>query len=208
MNKTVKILLSILIIIVVAVAAYFITYSVTTYFLDKQNVQEQHNIAEYTVGDQKIHTMICEINNEFELEVPDTFAKMDEETLEAKYPLESRPGLVYTNDEANINVAISITTNEMTDDQIEQYLEVYRGLFGESETIDLIRCETVEQNGMKTGRVEMITPAVDTNIYNNMCFFQIDNKQVIVSFNCKESQMEDWKYMSNVIINSIKLMEN
>lgn len=208
MNKTVKILLSILIIIVVAVAAYFITYSVTTYFLDKQNVQEQHNIAEYTVGDQKIHTMICEINNEFELEVPDTFTKMDEETLEAKYPLESRPGLVYTNDEANINVAISITTNEMTDDQIEQYLEVYRGLFGESETIDLIRCETVEQNGMKTGRVEMITPAVDTNIYNNMCFFQIDNKQVIVSFNCKESQMEDWKYMSNVIINSIKLMEN
>ncbi len=208
MNKTVKILLSILIIIVVAVAAYFITYSVTTYFLDKQNVQEQHNIAEYTVGDQKIHTMICEINNEFELEVPDTFTKMDEETLEAKYPLESRPGLVYTNDEANINVAISITTNEMTDDQIEQYLEVYRGLFGESETIDLIRCETVEQNGMKTGRVEMITPAVDTNIYNNMCFFQIDNKQVIVSFNCKESQMEDWKDMSNVIINSIKLMEN
>ena len=208
MNKTVKILLSILIIIVVAVAAYFITYSVTTYFLDKQNVQEQHNIAEYTVGDQKIHTMICEINNEFELEVPDTFTKMDEETLETKYPLESRPGLVYTNDEANINVAISITTNEMTDDQIEQYLEVYRGLFGESETIDLIRCETVEQNGMKTGRVEMITPAVDTNIYNNMCFFQIDNKQVIVSFNCKESQMEDWKYMSNVIINSIKLMEN
>lgn len=208
MNKTVKILLGILIIIVVAVAAYFITYSVTTYFLDKQNVQEQHNIAEYTVGDQKIHTMICEINNEFELEVPDTFTKMDEETLEAKYPLESRPGLVYTNDEANINVAISITTNEMTDDQIEQYLEVYRGLFGESETIDLIRCETVEQNGMKTGRVEMITPAVDTNIYNNMCFFQIDNKQVIVSFNCKESQMEDWKDMSNVIINSIKLMEN
>lgn len=208
MNKTVKILLSILIIIVVAVAAYFITYSVTTYFLDKQNVQEQHNIAEYTVGDQKIHTMICEINNEFELEVPDTFTKMDEETLETKYPLESRPGLVYTNDEANINVAISITTNEMTDDQIEQYLEVYRGLFGESETIDLIRCETVEQNGMKTGRVEMITPAVDTNIYNNMCFFQIDNKQVIVSFNCKESQMEDWKDMSNVIINSIKLMEN
>lgn len=208
MNKTVKILLSILIIIVVAVAAYFITYSVTTYFLDKQNVQEQHNIVEYTVGDQKIHTMICEINNEFELEVPDTFTKMDEETLETKYPLESRPGLVYTNDEANINVAISITTNEMTDDQIEQYLEVYRGLFGESETIDLIRCETVEQNGMKTGRVEMITPAVDTNIYNNMCFFQIDNKQVIVSFNCKESQMEDWKYMSNVIINSIKLMEN
>lgn len=208
MNKTVKILLGILIIIVVAVASYFITYSVTTYFLDKQNVQEQHNIAEYTVGDQKIHTMICEINNEFELEVPDTFTKMDEETLEAKYPLESRPGLVYTNDEANINVAISITTNEMTDDQIEQYLEVYRGLFGESETIDLIRCETVEQNGMKTGRVEMITPAVDTNIYNNMCFFQIDNKQVIVSFNCKESQMEDWKDMSNVIINSIKLMEN
>ena len=208
MNKTVKILLGILIIIVVAVASYFITYSVTTYFLDKQNVQEQHNIAEYTVGDQKIHTMICEINNEFELEVPDTFTKMDEETLETKYPLESRPGLVYTNDEANINVAISITTNEMTDDQIEQYLEVYRGLFGESETIDLIRCETVEQNGMKTGRVEMITPAVDTNIYNNMCFFQIDNKQVIVSFNCKESQMEDWKYMSNVIINSIKLMEN
>ncbi len=207
MSKGLKIVLGIVIIIVVAISAYFITYGLTTYFLDKQN-EDTSNIPEYTVGDQKIHTFICEVNNDFELEIPDTFTKMDEETLKAKYPLETRPGLVYTNDEANINVAVSVTENEMTDDQIEEFLEVYRGLFGESETINLIRCEVAEQNGMKTGRVEMITPAVDTNIYNNMCFFQIDNKQVIVSFNCKESQMDDWKDMSNVIINSIKLMEN
>lgn len=207
MNKTVKILLGIIIIVVLALATHFIVYNLTVNMLNEQE-QGQSDLPEYTVGDQKIHTIICEINNDFELEIPETFTKMDEETLKVKYPLESRPGLVYTNEEANINVAVSITANEMTDEQIEDYVALYQGLFGESENVNLMRCETSKQNGIKTGRVEMITPATDTNIYNNMCFFQIDNKQVIVSFNCKESQMEDWKEMSNVIINSIKLIEN
>ena len=43
--------------------------------------QGQSDLPEYTVGDQKIHTIICEINNDFELEIPETFTKMDEETL-------------------------------------------------------------------------------------------------------------------------------
>ena len=93
MNKTVKILLGIIIIVVLALATHFIVYNLTVNMLNEQE-QGQSDLPEYTVGDQKIHTIICEINNDFELEIPETFTKMDEETLKVKYPLESRPGLV------------------------------------------------------------------------------------------------------------------
>jgi hypothetical protein len=49
------------------------------------------------------------LSNKIEVLIPESFDIMSEEMLKHKYPLETRPTLVYTNEDGTVNVAFNLT---------------------------------------------------------------------------------------------------
>lgn len=54
------------------------------------------------------------------IKIPTNFKLLDEQTIYKKYQGDV-PDIVFSNDDATINLAISITENSMADSQIEEY---------------------------------------------------------------------------------------
>lgn len=148
-----------------------------------------------TVRDETIQLVQKDtgIDNFYTL-IPESLEKMSEEMAKVKYPLETRPDMIYTNESGSINFAFSDTGYELQEKDIEEYLSTLIDTFKEiSPTSQILNHHVDLHAGNKIGILEMITQAVDTNIYNYMWYQVIDQRLVISTFNCKEEDMDAWR---------------
>ena len=63
-------------------------------------------------------------DNKFFIKVPTNFKQLDAETISQKYSGDV-PGVVFSNEETTINVAINMTDNDMKNDGIKDYKTYY-----------------------------------------------------------------------------------
>lgn len=138
------------------------------------------------------------------LKVPSGFKPMKEEMLRLKYPLESRPTMVFTNEAGSINVALNHTRHKADQEMIMAYkdnlVQTFRNVYPAAEWKD---SGLTEINGRKTGFLELVTPAVDTDIYNLLFFTDLEDRLLICTFNCTLEKMKDWVPVGKEIMNSL-----
>jgi len=143
-------------------------------------------------------------NDKVEILLPKEFEIMSEEMMAVKYPNGRRPTLVYTDKTGGINVAFNHTANKITSDQFESYKEslvsMFKNLYPSAEWKGT---GIKEINGRKVGYIELITPAVDTKIYNLMFFTDLDGRLLLCTFNCVEKKQADWAESAQQIMNSL-----
>jgi hypothetical protein len=131
---------------------------------------------------------------------------MDEETIKIKYPGERRPTLVYTNESGAINVALNHTKHKASQDLIDTYKDTFVSTFKSSfPSADWKGSGVTEINGRKVGYLELITPAVDTDIYNLLFFTDLDGKLLLCTFNCTKKNLKEWKPAAKEIMQSLKI---
>jgi len=148
------------------------------------------------------------LGNRIELKIPKHFVVMSDEMLQAKYPAVNRPTLVYTNESGGINVALNLTVSKADQDMIPQYKDFFVSTFKSTYPTAVWKNEgVVEINGRKTGFLELITPALDTEIYNLIFFTDLDGKLLLCSFNCTIEQLDTWAPLAKEIMNSLKISE-
>ncbi len=145
------------------------------------------------------------LNDKVELKIPKEFTIMTEEMLKIKYPAEKRPTLVFTNESGGINVALNLTQNNASQDIIKTYADNFLQIFKKMYPSADWKGNGVKKiNGKKVGYLELITPAIDTEIYNLMFFTDVDGKLLLCSINCTKNRMEEWVPIANEIMNSLK----
>mgnify|MGYP002529062616 CR=1 FL=1 len=66
-----------------------------------------------------------------------------------------------------------------------------------------VKLDFWERNNLKVGEIEFVTQASDTEIYNHMIAFSVDDKLRLVNFNCTKDLISEWKEIGEFIINSI-----
>ena len=141
-----------------------------------------------------------------EIKVPEKFYELPEEMLKLKYPSERRPSLVYSNEKTTINLAFNLTESPANDEAMAIYtgklVEVMKNVYPSAEWIG---DGTVEINDRQVGFLEMITPAIDVEIYNLMFFTHLEGKMLMCSFNCTKPEMVEWKPTSHEIMESLKI---
>jgi hypothetical protein len=146
------------------------------------------------------------LNDKVELKIPKEFKIMTEEMLKIKYPTEKRPTLVFTNESSGINVSLNLTQNQASQDIIPTYadnfLQIFKKMFPSA---DWKGNGVKKINGKRVGYLELITPAIDTEIYNLMFFTDVDGKLLLCSFNCTKDRMEEWVPIANEIMNSLNI---
>jgi len=144
--------------------------------------------------------------NKIELKIPGSFDIMSEEMMKIKYPSERRPTIIYTNESGGINVALNLTQNEANQEIIKPYLDnfvqTFKNLYPSAEWIG---SGVKEIDDRKVGYLELITPAIDTEIYNLMFFTNLDGKLLLCTFNCTKSDIDEWQPTAKIIMNSLKI---
>jgi hypothetical protein len=71
----------------------------------------------------------------------------------------------------------------------------------------MLDSDTMKVDGKNVSYFDYISPALDTEIYNLMFFFSLDEKIVIGSCNCPRSYMNDWKPIFMQMIQTLNQLE-
>ena len=135
------------------------------------------------------------------LKIPKDFGIMSQEYLEVKYPLEDRPSLVYTNEDGSINIGYSVKETSLDNDEAEETTKQVANIY--DDIFDSVDFDIIKKDEHNIGMLKFISPAVDSNIYNHLMIMSVDGKVVMVSFNCMEKDMDEWKDVGDFILKSI-----
>lgn len=200
-KKKVGVILTIVVILIVLVCVVIqVVLNQDTKRLEEEG-KKYETLTTETKSGTKVETEYTHIDNEkFYFKVPKDFKALDTETIHQKYTGEV-PDVVFSNEETTINLAISMTENKMSDDEIKQYKDYMENLLKDHVEILEAKDETVE--GHKVGKIKLISNATDTKIYNNMLFFSYQEKLVIITFNCTEELQEEWSGVGDFLIDSL-----
>ena len=123
------------------------------------------------------------------------------EIVNVKYPNGNAPSLVYTNDKTTINVALVMNDVTMKNNQIEEYVKTMESTY-KNYSKD-VKLNFWERNNHKIGEMEFTTQGSDTEIYNHIITFSVNDKLRLVNFNCTKEQMSEWQEVSKFIVDSI-----
>ena len=134
-----------------------------------------------------------EIFNVIELVMPDTFTLMSNEMIAIKYPLKrSSDFVVYTDRDAAVNIAFEYFSKPILKEELPTLKGMLEGQFSKPE-IEFRNSEIKEINGSNFVMLEMVTPGIDTKIYNLMFTTSARGRLLMGSFNCPVDVMEQWR---------------
>lgn len=172
----------------------FLTVLLTTFFFSA--------LAAFSQGISLDDRLL--LDDRISMKVPSGFEPMKEEMLRLKYPLENRPTLVFTNQTGSINVALNHTQHKADQEMITAYkdnlVQTFKNVYPSAKWKD---SGVKEINGRKVGYMELVTPAIDTEIYNLLFFTDLDGRLLLCTFNCTKKDIKEWVPVGKEIMNSL-----
>ena len=146
------------------------------------------------------------LNGKVTLITPKSFGPMPQDILELKYPDSRRPTEVLSDSTGGVSLAFNHTQNQMFPEQIkEAHTSMSKMFHNMYPSAKWIRDETINKNGRTFMILELITPAIDTQIHNIMYGTSVDNRFLLVAFNTTVEQSEQWLPIGKKIMESISI---
>ena len=166
-----------------------------------ENLSEIENTLAITTNKGNNIETQYEMFDGFKIKIPSEFKIMSDEIVKVKYPNGNSPSLVYTNDKTTINVALVMNDVTMKNSQIEEYVKTMESTY-KNYSKD-VKLKFWERNNHKIGEMEFTTQGSDTEIYNHIITFSVNDKLRLVNFNCTKEQMSEWQEVGKFIMESI-----
>ncbi len=147
------------------------------------------------------------LNGKVTIVTPKDFTPMSQESLEIKYPGSRRPTEVLSDKTTQVTLAFNYTNSQMSKAALVSshttLSKMFHNLYPSAEWI---RDEVIQQNGYPFIVLEVVTPAVDTQIHNIIYATSVDERFLLVSFNTTVEKAQEWlplgkKMMESLVIN-------
>lgn len=139
--------------------------------------------------------------------MPRLFSIMDPELASLKYPSERRPNIIYTDESTTINLAFNAIQYALSDEEVEDFRDdMAEALEQAQPSAQWMEKEMAVINDKAIGFIEVITPALDGNIYNLMFFSALDDQALIGTFNCMEEDMETWRPIARSMMETLQFI--
>ena len=188
--------------LIISIAVLIIWAIITIPNITKtENLSEIENTLVITTNNGNNIETQYEMFDGFKIKIPSEFKIMSDEIVNIKYPNGNAPSLVYTNDKTTINVALVMNDVAMKNSQIEEYVKTMESTY-KNYSKD-VKLKFWERNNHKIGEMEFTTEGSDTEIYNHIITFSVNDKLRLVNFNCTKEQMNEWQKVSKFIMDSI-----
>ena len=188
--------------LIISIAVLIIWAIITIPNITKtENLSEIENTLVITTNNGNNIETQYEMFDGFKIKIPSEFKIMSDEIVNVKYPNGNAPSLVYTNDKTTINVVLVMNDVTMKNNQIEEYVKTMESTY-KNYSKD-VKLKFWERNNHKIGEMEFTTEGSDTEIYNHIITFSVNDKLRLVNFNCTKEQMNEWQKVSKFIMDSI-----
>jgi hypothetical protein len=148
------------------------------------------------------------LSGKVEIHVPLQLRPMSKRMFELKYPYENQnTTIAYSDEDATVSLLISPRQDEATQEELPKYQQMLNYRFGNNSSIDFKKSEIRKINGREFILIEMITPAVDTEVYNLMFITNSGGKLLMGTFNCTMDKLNKWKPLADQIVASVKVKD-
>ena len=146
------------------------------------------------------------LNGKISILTPANFSAMAKDILEIKYPMSRRPTEVLSNETGGVTLAFNHTNNSMKPSQVaEAHASISKMFHNLYPSAKWIRDEVIQQNGSNFMVMELITPAIDTEIHNIMYGTSVDGRFLLAAFNTTIASSNEWLPIGKKIMASIKV---
>ena len=146
------------------------------------------------------------LNNKVSILVPIDFNPLPDELVRVKYRSASPPSVVLGNDSGTVNLAMDlrqVTVGPTDIPQVhEQLKQGFRNLYPSAVWN---KTELRKINGTEFAILDLFTPALDGEIRNVMAVTSLDNRLLVITFNCTKTLDSTWRKTAVKMLESIKL---
>ena len=146
------------------------------------------------------------LDNKIELLVPTNFTVMTPEMLAFKYHSANKPQIVFTNEDADVNLVVSLMPQPMQESQVGLFKDFQLATLKKSRPDAKFLSDGVKKiNNKNVGYFKFISAAVDQNVFNYYFFTSLDGKVLLLSFNCTEKLLPKWEDAAESIVSSLRV---
>lgn len=151
--------------------------------------------------------------------MPADFSLMNDDMLAKKYFSPKKPTAMYTDPSGEIDLGINFTNNFWQQEDIPMLKDLYKGSLRANYTkVEFLQENIVSINKRKFVVLEFVGIVSDedkkTNAmgrksqiarYNYMMYTVIENRVVVVNFNCPTKYQQEWQAIVPKIMRSVKI---
>ncbi len=174
---------------------------------EQDNLQEvdiYQNII--TIDDEEVQVIEQPLlDGKMIIRMPKLFSIMSAELASLKYPSERRPNLIYTDTSSSINLAFNLTPHRLNEDGVAAFQENMMDILEQAQpSADWLDTDVQKIDGKTVGFLEVITPAIDGEIFNLMFFASVEGRALIGTFNCMEDDLDTWRPIARAMMESLQ----
>ena len=153
------------------------------------------------------------------ISMPKDFILMNDEMLAKKYFTPKKPTAMYTNSSGEVDLGVNITNTYWQPEDVALLKDLFKGSLRANYTkVEFLKEEVVTINKRKYAVLEFIGIVADDDEkanalgrkssiskYNYMMYTVVENKVVVVNFNCPRKYQQEWGMIVPQIMQTVKI---
>lgn len=132
-------------------------------------------------------------NHEIGIMLPAGFQDMKPEEARKKYFSEQRPHIIKTNEDGSVNFSFNLLEKKIEARQLEDVIQDFYRVLKRFQPMSVCLEMGAElYDPVPCAWIEFVSSALDENLYNLLTIYPVDNKLLMVMFNCPFANSMDW----------------
>lgn len=132
-------------------------------------------------------------NNEIGIMLPVVFQDMEPEEARKKYFSEQRPQIIKTNEDGTVNFSFNLLERKVGVRQIETVIQDFYHVLKRFQPMSVcLEIGSELYDPVPCAWMEFVSSALDENLYNLFTIYPIDDKLLMIMFNCPFAKSMDW----------------
>ena len=130
---------------------------------------------------------------------------MTDQMWTLKYQQRTRPVLVLSDEDGEVNLIADITQQPASESQLASFKDFQiQQLKSKRPDLELLADGVKTINGKKVGYFKFVTQAIDQKVFNYYFFTLVNGKILLFTFNCIEKLQKKWESTADQIVASLK----
>ncbi|WML33894.1 hypothetical protein [Clostridium sp. OS1-26] len=140
--------------------------------------------------------------------IPKDFEDMPLEIRKFKYPSESRPEIIKSNEEGSTAITLNIIDSPLDEESVEELKDGMKNIIRKSNPANVFYEDGILKVDSKNiGYFEFKSSAIDDFLYNLMFFLEFEEKTLMGTFSCLYKDYKDWRDVAYQVINTVRVVK-
>ena len=147
-------------------------------------------------------------NEKLKIYIPKDFEDMPQNVRKLKYPSESRPEIIKSNEDGSIALTLNIIDSPLDEDSVGELKDGMKMIIKKTNPANVFYEDgIIEVDSKNIGYFEFKSSAIDDFLYNMMFFLEFREKTLMGTFSCLYKDYKDWRDISFKVINTIRVVK-